>query len=99
LRWEDRGAIGYRGVQELPAIITDLDINRPIWDSSHLYADAFVSYRTRVRNKVRTTFQLNVRNFSENGRIQPVYANPDGSIAAYRTIDPRLFVFTATFNF
>ncbi len=99
LRWEDRGAIGYWGVQKLPAIITDLDVNRPIWDSARLYADAFVSYRTRVWNKVRTTFQLNVRNFTEGGRLQPVYANPDGSIAAYRTIDPRLFVFTATFNF
>ncbi len=99
LRWEDRGAIGYGGVQTLPAIITDLDVNRPIWDSSHLYADAFVTYRMRMWKKVRTTLQLNVRNVTEGGRLQPAYANPDGSIAAYRTIDPRLFVFTTTFSF
>jgi hypothetical protein len=99
LRWEERGGIGYWGVQQLPAIILDLDANRPIWDSAHLYADAFVSYRTRLWKTVRTTFQLNVRNLTEGGRLQPVNANPDGSIAAYRTIDPRLFVFTATFAF
>ncbi len=100
LRWEDKGAIGYWGVQSLPALITDLDPTRPIYDKAHLYADAFVTYRARMfSDKVSTTFQLNVRNLQENGRLQPIVADPDGSYVAYRIISPRLFVFSATFGF
>lgn len=99
LRWEDRGAIGFYGVQQLPAIITELDVNRPIWDRAHLYMDAFVTYRTRLfSNRANTTFQLNARNFTESGRLQPISANPDGSPSAYRLIDPRKFILTVTFD-
>jgi hypothetical protein len=98
-RWEDKGAIGYYGVQQLPAVITDLDPNRPIWDKSHLYLDAFMSYRTRLwREKVGATFQLNVRNLTEGGRLQPISAYPNGRPAAFRIIDPRMFILTTTFD-
>jgi len=99
LRWEDKGAIGYYGVQELPEIITDLDPNRPIYDKARAYADLFVAYRTRLfRDKIGTTFQLNVRNIQENGRLQAVSAYPDGTPNAYRIIDPRQFILTVTFD-
>ncbi|MBI4623323.1 MAG: TonB-dependent receptor [Verrucomicrobia bacterium] len=99
LRWEDKGAIGYYGVEQLPAIIATLDRNRPVYDKAHLYADAFVAYRTRLyTNKVGVTVQLNVRNLQEGGRLQPVSAYPDGSPNGYRIIDPRQFIFTVTFE-
>ncbi len=47
VRYESKGAIGYYGGQQLPAIITDFNINRPIWDKEHFYVDGFVGYRTR----------------------------------------------------
>jgi hypothetical protein len=98
-RWEDRGAIGYYGVEQLPAIITALDPNRPVWDKAHLYIDLFTSYRTRIwSDKVGMTLQLNVRNVQENGRLQPVSAYPDGTPNALRIIDPRQFILTATFD-
>jgi hypothetical protein len=97
-RW-DKGAIGYYGVQKLPDIITELDANRPIYDKANLYADVFASYRTKLfRNKVGATFQLNVRNIQENGRLQPISAFPDGTPIAYRIIDRRQFILTATFD-
>lgn len=100
LRWEDKGAIGYYGVQSLPAIITDLDPNRPIYDKAHYYVDLFVTYKTKLwRDKIGATFQLNVKNLGENGRLQPVGAFPDGSISTYRIVDPQQFIFTATFDF
>jgi hypothetical protein len=34
----------------------------------------------------------------ENGRLQPVAANPDGSIYAWRIVDPRKFIFTVGFD-
>ncbi len=99
LRWEDKGAIGYYGVQSLPAIITDLDPNRPIYDKSHYYVDAFVSYKTKLwRDKIGATFKVNVRNLGETGRLQPVGAFPDGSIHTFRIIDPQQFIFTASFD-
>lgn len=99
LRWEERGAIGYYGLQQLPAQITDLDINRPIYDKSHLYVDALVSYRTRLfAQKVGTTLQFNVRNLQEDGRLQAISAYPNGRPSGFRIIDPRQFIFTATFD-
>ena len=99
LRWEDKGAIGYYGVEQLPAVITTLDTNRPIYAKANLYADAFVAYRARLfSNKIGATFQLNVRNLQENGRLQPISAFPDGTPNGYRIIDPRIFILTATFD-
>jgi hypothetical protein len=98
-RWEDKASIGYYGKQQLPAIITDLDPDRPIYDKAHYYVDAFVSYKTKLwHDKLATTFQLNVQNLGENGRLQPVGAFPDGSIHTYRIIDPQKFIFTVTFD-
>ena len=99
LRWEDKAAIGYYGVQSLPAIITDLDPNRPIYDKAHYYFDLFVSYKTKLwKDKIGATFKLNVRNLGESGRLQPVGAFPDGSIHTYRIIDPQQFILSASFD-
>ena len=99
VRWEDRGAIGYYGVQQLPAIITDLDPDRPIYDKANFYGDAFIAYRTKLlRDKVAATVQLNARNLQERGRLQPISALPDGTPNAYRIIDPRQFILTVTFD-
>ncbi len=99
LRWEDKGAIGYYGVQSLPATITDFDPNRPIYDKAHTYVDMFVSYKTKLwRDKVVATFKLNVRNLGENGRLQPVGVFPDGTVHTYRIIDPQQFILTAGFD-
>jgi outer membrane receptor protein involved in Fe transport len=99
LRWESKGGIGYYGVQQLPASITDLDPNRPIYDKAHLYADAFVGYRTKLfAKKIGTTVQLNVRNLGENGRLQPIGAYPDGTPLAYRIVDPALYILQLKFD-
>jgi outer membrane receptor protein involved in Fe transport len=98
-RWEDKGAIGYYGVQSLPAQITALDPNRPVWDKAHTYVDAFVAYRTKLfAQKIGATFQLNARNLGEDGRLQPVGAYPDGKPLAYRIIDPALYIFQVKFD-
>jgi outer membrane receptor protein involved in Fe transport len=99
MRWESKAGIGYYGVQQLPASITDLDPNRPIWDKAHLYADAFLGYRTKLfAKKIGTNFQINVRNLGENGRLQPVGAYPDGTPLAYRIVDPQVFIFQVKFD-
>jgi len=99
LRWQSPSAIGYYGLQKLPATITDLDPNNPIYEKAHLYADAFVTYRMKLwSDKIGARFQLNVQNLQESGRIQPIAAYPDGTPSAYRIVDPRKFIFTVTFD-
>ena len=79
-------------------MITTLDPNRPIYDQQRLYLDAFASYRLKLTKKISTTLQLNVRNLQENGRLQPISAFPDGTPNAYRIVDPRQFILSATFD-
>jgi hypothetical protein len=109
LRWQDKGFIGYYGVQQFPATITELDRKRPVWDkgsffgkstNGHYSLDVNLRYRTRLwANKLGTTFQLNVRNVQEAGdRLQPIGAFPDGTPHTYRIVDPRQFILTATFD-
>lgn len=99
VRWEDRAAIGYYGVEQFPAIVTALDPNRPIYDRPNLYLDAFVGYRTRLfSDKVSATFQLNFRNLTEDGRLQKINAFPDGTASAFRIVDPRQFILSASFE-
>ena len=99
MRWEDKGSIGYFGVERLPAVINSLDKNNPIYDKGHAYFDLLAAYRTKVfSNKIGLTVQLNVRNVQEGGRLQPVSAFPDGTPNAYRIVDPRQFILTATFD-
>jgi hypothetical protein len=99
IRWEDKASIGYYGVESLPAIINSLDRNRPIYDKSRYYVDLLAASRTKIfSNKVGMTVQLNVRNVAEGGRLQAVSAFPDGTPNAYRIVDPRQFILSATFD-
>ncbi len=99
LRWEDKGSIGNYGLQSLPAVITALDPNRPIYDPAHFYFDAFIGYRTKLwGDKIGATFQLNAKNIQEGGRLQATSAFPDGTPASLRIVDPRQFIFSATFD-
>ena len=43
--------------------------------------------------------QLNIDSALENGHLQPIAANFDGTPWAYRIIDPRQFVLTNSFIF
>jgi len=99
LRWEDKAAIGYYGVETYPAVITALDPNRPIYDDPRTYVDLNASYKTRMfRDKVTATIRLNVRNVQEDGRLQAVGAFPNGEIHSYRIVDPRQFILSASFD-
>jgi hypothetical protein len=103
MRWESKGAIGYYGIpiNGDVAAATQLDPNRPVYDDDHYYFDAFATYTTRLfKDKIRARFQLNVRNIQESkAHLRPVGAYPDGRPHTFRIIDPRLFIFTTTFDF
>ena len=108
LRWSSEGSIGFYGLGydpskdlTLPANkIVQLDPNRPIYAPSETYVDLFVSYRTKLfSDRVRASFQLNVKNVQESGGgLQKTSAFLDGSASTYRIVDPRQFILSASFD-
>jgi outer membrane receptor protein involved in Fe transport len=99
-RWASKGAIGYyAGPPDSDGVVRTLDKTKPIYDKAVGNVDLNMSYRTRLfRDRVGTTFQLNVRNATESGHLQGVAVNPDGQFWQYRIIDPRQFILTVTFD-
>jgi hypothetical protein len=100
MRWIDKKAIGFLGVQSLPATISALDPNKPVYSPAETQVDLFVSYRMRLfRDKIRANFQLNGRNVGEKGGgLLPTAVFPDGTPLAYRIVDPRQFILSASFE-
>ena len=100
VRWEGKASVGYYGAAPDPdGVVRLYDANRPIWDKARYYVDLNAGYNLRMfKDKIRARLQLNVRNIFENGRLQPVAYNPDGTPFAFRMIDPRQFILSANFD-
>ncbi|MSU25127.1 MAG: hypothetical protein EXS32_15070 [Opitutus sp.] len=101
VRWQGQGAIGYYGAPPAPGTtaITSLDATRPIYNQGHYFMDVNLSYLTKLfAEKIGARFQLNVRDVLISSRLQPIGSYPDGTKNAYRIIDPRKFILTATFD-
>lgn len=102
LRYESKGAIGYYGIpiNGNMTLATNFDANRPIFSKANVYADAFATYSRRLfRDKVRTRFQLNVRNLHEwKAHLLAVGALPDGTPHTFRIVEPMSVIFTTTFD-
>jgi hypothetical protein len=104
VRWEDKASIGFAGKAPATAgnfagAILELDKDKPYWDRARFYFDLSAGYRFRLfGDKVRGKTQLNVRDAFESGRLQKVAVNPDGSVFAYRIINPRQFILSTTFD-
>ncbi len=104
VRWESKASIGFlAGAPETSGVyqgaVLFLDTNKPVWDKARAYVDLSAGYRFKLfGDKVRTKVQLNVKNALEGGRLQPIAINPDGRPYAYRIIDPRQFILSASFE-
>jgi len=104
VRWESKASIGFlAGAPEtsgpFQGAVLFLDNNKPLWDKARFYTDLSAGYRFKLfGDKVRTKVQLNVKNAFEGGRLQPIAINPDGRPYAYRIIDPRQFILSASFE-
>lgn len=111
LRWEDKAVAGYHGtvnsfdrdgngtVDPWDAIMDVPDLNRPIYVSAETHVDLWASYSRELTDKIGMKLQLNIRDALEGGDLQPVLFNLDGTVGAYRIIDPRQIMLTATFTF
>jgi outer membrane receptor protein involved in Fe transport len=104
-RWESKAIIGYYGKPSgndpaNPAKIDLADTTRPIYDNANWYTDLWIAYTHKIFNdKVRMKLQLNVADIFQDGELRKVAVNFDGSPTAYRIMDSRKFIFSATFDF
>ena len=104
-RWESASIIGYYGKSSHgnsanPNLIDISDVTRPIYDTANTYTDLFINYKRNLwHNRVGMIIQLNVEDVFENGHLQVVAVNYDGSPYGYRIIDSRRFTLTTTFDF
>jgi outer membrane receptor for ferric coprogen and ferric-rhodotorulic acid len=100
VRWEDKASIGYyAAAPDSDGIVRTLDPDRPIWDKARYYYDFWAGYTLRFyHNKVQCRLQLNVIDVFERGRLQAVSVNPDGQPWAFRIVNPRQFILSASFD-
>ena len=100
VRYQSRYAIGYYGAQALPAVITSLDANHPIWgDKDYWHLDAGIGYRTTMYDdRIRANISVLCRDITESGHLQAIAAYPDGTPDTYRIIDPRQFIMQVSFD-
>ncbi|OAM91938.1 TonB-dependent receptor plug domain-containing protein [Termitidicoccus mucosus] len=106
-RYASKAIIGYYGkasgnnkdLSDNP-LLDMIDVSRPIYDDPVWYTDLWVSYTCKIFNdKVRMKLQLNVADVFQDGELRPTAVNYDGTPYAYRIVDPRQFILTATFDF
>ncbi len=98
-RWQDRVAIGY-GVKKNDAGQWVSDVNQPYYGSDELDVDLWLKYTRRLlRDKVRWTVQLNVRDLLGNDDLIAVTAQPNGTTASFRIPQPQQWTVTNTFAF
>lgn len=97
LRWEDKVGIGF-GVSRNALGDYALDLNQPYWSDTTMFVDAFVRSTWKLRDNRSFTFQVNVKDLTNNDDLKAYVANPDGS-QLYRILEGRLFTASATFEF
>jgi hypothetical protein len=102
-RWESKAAIGFYGKAgdpTQPDLLNVADVTRPVYDSGNYYTDLWIAYTRKIANdRIKMKIQLNVNNVTEGGHLQPTQVNFDGKPWAYRIIDPRQYILTASFEF
>ncbi|WP_438481008.1 TonB-dependent receptor plug domain-containing protein [Oleiharenicola lentus] len=100
LRWRDESSIGFlAAAPDADGIVREYDPNKPVWEKGETTVDLSAVYRLRLFNdKVRCKLQLNVNNVFEDGTLKPVAVNPDGTPWAFRIVDPRQFILSASFE-
>jgi len=107
IRWQDKVAIGYPVINVPLGNVTYnpmFDVANPFFGSSETNYDAWIGYSrnlkmVKVKNGIKWSVQLNVRNIGVDRKLIPVAAQPDGSIAAYRIAEPMTWTLSNKFDF
>lgn len=97
LRWEDRVGIGFNTTTNSLGDVVE-DVNQPYWSDTSLYVDVFARMRWKLQDQRSFTFQLNIKDLTNNDDLKAFRATPDGR-ELYRFTEGRLFAASATLEF
>lgn len=96
-RWQQASITGFPVITR-NGVLT-YDVSNPYKGSEEGVTDAWIGYEHRINAKLRWRIQLNVRDVFANDKLIKVTVQPDGSAAAFRIPEPRVFTLTNTFMF
>ena len=98
-RWQDRIAIGFPAIQNAAGAWV-YDVTKPYYGSEQINYDAWLRYGRRIlKDKVRWSIQLNVRDLFGSDELIAVTAQPNGQVASARIPQPNKWTVTNTFSF
>jgi hypothetical protein len=103
--WSSKASIGYGWAEPEQNLATGEyvvrfnDANKRYYDKARGTMDWFAIYDFKMFGRVKSSVQLNVKNVFEDGRLQAVSVNSDGTPWAYRIIDPRKFIVSLNMEF
>jgi hypothetical protein len=99
-RYIDKQVIGNPNIYDSSGTAIALDLAHPYYANSYISFDAWVGYKMKVyHDHYWLSFQLNGRDLEQSGGFRPIVANPDGSHAVYRIVQPRTFYLTTALEF
>jgi len=98
-RWQDKVAVGFP-VKTNAAGAFVYDVSNPYYGSDEINYDLWLRYgRAIMRNKIRWSIQLNVRDVFGTDDLIAISAQPNGQIASARIPQPNRWTITNTFDF
>jgi outer membrane receptor protein involved in Fe transport len=101
-RYIDRQIIGTPAILNDQGVVIGLDTSHPYYAHSYFAWDAWIGYKLRpgfLGGKYDLSFELNGRDLEQSGGYRPIIANPDGTHAVFRIVQPRSFYFTTKLDF
>lgn len=98
-RWQDRVAIGFPAKQNAAGAWV-YDVTKPYYGSDQMNYDAWLRYGRRImKDRLRWSIQLNVRDIFGSDELIAVTAQPNGQVASARIPQPDKWTISNTFEF
>lgn len=97
-RWIDKSVTGFPVITNSQGV-HQFDVSRPYFGKAVDSIDLFVGYQRKLTDRLTWRIQLNVRNAFASHELIPVTVQPDGSPAAFRIPEPRVWTITNTVEF
>ena len=99
IRWKDKSSIGFPVVYNSEFDEFIQDVTNPYYGPTDTKVDFWVSYKTKLTNKIDWRIQLNIRNLLDDDDLIPLGTQPDGTIARVYLPEPIKFELSSRFSF
>ena len=99
VRWQDQVATGFP-VKKNAIGVWVYDVTRPYYGSDEINYDAWLRYSRKIlKDRIKWSVQLNVRDLFGPGELIAVTSQPNGQTASARIPQPDKWTLTNSFEF